>query len=225
MKKLILVSGGLDSGVCLAKAVAEEGPENVTALNAYYGQKHKKEIDCARKLCNHCGVRLLEMDLSQVMQYSDCSLLASSGKEIAKGSYEDQSKHTDGGPVETYVPFRNGVLLSAATAVAISIGATSVVIGAHKDDSTGAVYPDCSLEFIVNERNAIWEGSGKQVILEAPFIHRNKAGIVKEGIRLGVPFALTWSCYEGGEKPCGICGTCIDRQKAFEANGTKDPLL
>lgn len=225
MKKLVLVSGGLDSGVCLAKAVHEEGPENVTALNAYYGQKHKKEIDCARKLCEHYGVRLLEMDISQVMQYSDCSLLESSEKQIVHESYAEQTAKTNGKPVETYVPFRNGVLLSIASAVAISIGATSVVIGAHKDDAAGAAYPDCSPEFIVNERNAIWEGSGKQVILEAPFIHNNKAGVVKEGIRLAVPFELTWSCYEGGEKPCGICGTCIDRQKAFEANGVKDPLL
>lgn len=225
MKKLVLVSGGLDSGVCLAKAVCEDGYENVTALNAYYGQRHKKEIECARTLCDYYGVRLLEMDLSQVMQYSDCSLLASSDKAIEHGDYAEQTAKRNGKPVETYVPFRNGVLLSVASAVALSIGANSVVIGAHKDDSAGAAYPDCSPEFIVSERDAIWEGSGKQVILEAPFIHNNKAAIVKEGLRLNVPFEITWSCYEGGEKPCGECGTCIDRQKAFEANGVIDPLL
>lgn len=225
MKKMVLVSGGLDSGVCLAKSVDEEGADNVTALNAFYGQRHRKEIDCARKLCDYYGVQLLEMDLSQVMQYSDCSLLTSSGKVIAHGDYAEQTEKANGKPVETYVPFRNGVLLSVATAVAISIGASSVVIGAHKDDSVGAAYPDCSPEFIVSERNAIWEGSGKQVILEAPFIHNNKAAIVEEGLRLNVPFEITWSCYEGGEKPCGECGTCIDRQKAFEANGVIDPLL
>ena len=72
---------------------------------------------------------------------------------------------------------------------------------------------------------AVWEGSGHQVKVEAPFVGMNKAGVVKKGLELGVPYELTWSCYEGHDKPCGVCGTCIDRQKAFEANGVTDPLL
>ena len=97
--------------------------------------------------------------------------------------------------------------------------------GAHADDAAGAAYPDCSLDFVTAMNRAIVEGTGGQLRLEAPFVSVNKAQVVKTGLELGVPYQLTWSCYEGGEKPCGKCGTCIDRMKAFEKNGVVDPLL
>ena len=219
---VVLVSGGLDSATCLAKAVEDYGADEVVALNTYYGQKHEKEIKCAEQLAEYYKVRLLKMDLAQVMRYSDCALLKGNA-DIDERSYADQMKEK--GIVSTYVPFRNGVLLSVATAIALSVGATEVWYGAHRDDAAGAVYPDCSERFAHYMDAAIYEGSGGRVKLYAPFIKTNKAGVVREGIRLKVPYEMTWSCYEGGDRPCGKCGTCIDRAKAFAANRIKDPAL
>lgn len=225
-KAVVLLSGGLDSATCLALAVEEFGAENVLALNMYYGQKHDREIKSARAVAAFYGVPYFEMDMSCTMQYSDCSLLKHSDKEIAHKSYGDQLKEKgEGGIVDTYVPFRNGLFLSAAAAFALSKGAGTIIYGAHADDAAGNAYPDCSEEFADVMGKAIWHGSGKKVVLEAPFIRRTKAEVVKEGLRLGIPYDLTWSCYEGGTEPCGQCGTCIDRAKAFEANGVSDPLL
>lgn len=223
MKILVLLSGGLDSATCLGLAVEEAGAGNVSALCTYYGQKHRKEIECARKIAAHYGVKLIEMDLEQVMKFSNCSLLAHSTKKIKHGEYAEQTKETGGKPVETYVPFRNGLFLSVAASVGLSIGAEEIWYGAHADDAAGSAYPDCSLEFVQAMRQAIETGSGGGITIRAPFVEVNKATIVKYGLRLGVPYELTWSCYEGGEKPCGKCGTCIDRAKAFAENGVKDP--
>ena len=222
MNAVVLLSGGLDSATCLARAVSVYGADNVVALNAYYGQKHAKEIECAENIARHYGVRYLKMDLKEVMKYSDCTLLEGNGA-IDKRSYAEQME--DSNTVSTYVPFRNGVLLSVAAAIALSVGANEVWYGAHQDDAAGAVYPDCSVEFADHMDKAIYEGSGKRVRLYAPFINTDKAGVVKTGLELNVPYEMTWSCYEGGDKPCGKCGTCIDRAKAFEANGIKDPAL
>lgn len=221
MKVIVLTSGGLDSATCLAKAIKMYGADEVVALNTYYGQKHDKEIECASKLADYYKVGYLKMDLAQVMKYSDCTLLKGNG-DIEEKPYETQIQ--EHGTVSTYVPFRNGVLLSVAAAIALSVGASEVWYGAHKDDAAGDVYPDCSAEFAAYMNDAIYEGSGKRVVLYAPFINKDKAGVVKEGLELGVPYEMTWSCYEGGEKPCGKCGTCIDRARAFKANGIEDPL-
>ena len=96
--------------------------------------------------------------------------------------------------------------------------------GAHADDSAGNAYPDCSKAFNDAMNTAVYEGSGKQLSIEAPFVGMNKAGVVKLGLEIGVPYELTWSCYEGNDEPCGKCGTCIDRIAAFEANDVKDPI-
>ena len=97
--------------------------------------------------------------------------------------------------------------------------------GAHSDDAAGNAYPDCSDAFNEAMNRAIYLGSGEQLRIEAPFVKWTKADVVKKGLELGVPYALTWSCYEGGEKPCGVCGTCRDRAAAFAANGVPDPAL
>ncbi len=226
MKALVLTSGGLDSTTALALAVRDYGRENVTALSVSYGQKHEKEIAAARAVSEYYGVEQMFLDLSTIFQYSDCSLLQHSDAEIPRESYGDQLEHAGTGkPVSTYVPFRNGLFLSSAASIALSRDCGVIFYGAHADDAAGAAYPDCSPEFNEAMNTAIWEGSGKQLRIEAPFVKMNKAGIVRLGLELGVPYELTWSCYEGGEKPCGKCGTCIDRAKAFAANGIPDPAL
>lgn len=224
MKALVLFSGGLDSSTCLALAVKEAGAENVTALFCYYGQKHQKEAESAKNVASHYGVQLKFLDLSIIFADSNCSLLKKTSHEIPKSSYNEQLKTTDGKPVSTYVPFRNGLFLSAAASIALSLGCEKIFYGAHADDAAGNAYPDTSTEFNEAMARAIFLGSGNALKIEAPFIDKSKAFVVKTGIELKVPFEKTWSCYEGGNVPCGKCGTCIDRKNAFSENGIKDPL-
>ena len=225
MKALVLFSGGLDSSTCLAMAIEKYGRENVLALSISYGQKHQKEINAAKAVAEHYGVQLITLDLARIFEGSDCALLEGSQQDIPKGEYAGQLESTDGKPVSTYVPFRNGLFLSCAASVALSRGCDVIYYGVHSDDAAGSAYPDCSSDFNSHISKAISIGSGEQLRVEAPFVELTKADVVAQGLRLGVPYELTWSCYEGGEKPCGCCGTCIDRAKAFAANGVSDPAL
>ncbi len=225
MKALVLASGGIDSSTCLGLAVERFGCENVIALSISYGQKHDREIQAARAVAAHYDVPLIEQDLTDIFRFSNCSLLRHSDNEIPQAAYSDQINASDGKPVSTYVPFRNGLFLSSAAAIALSNDCSLIYYGAHSDDAAGSAYPDCSEAFNQAMNQAIYEGSGHQLKIEAPFIGLTKADVVACGLKIGVPYELTWSCYEGGEKPCGKCGTCIDRMKAFEANGVKDPAL
>ena len=226
MKALVLSSGGIDSTTALAIAVQKYGHDNVVALSMSYGQKHDKEIEAAKKVADYYNVELLSLDLSKIFKYSNSSLLKQSTEEIPKESYSAQIEETNGEkPVSTYVPFRNGLFLSTAASIALSKDCSVIYYGAHSDDAAGFAYPDCSDVFNNAMNTAIYEGSGHQLKIEAPFINMNKAQVVKMGLELGAPYELTWSCYEGGDRPCGKCGTCIDRQAAFEANGITDPAL
>lgn len=225
MKALVLFSGGVDSTTCLAIAVQQYGRENVLALSVSYGQKHRRELDAAEQIAAYYQVAHRELDLAKIFEGSDCSLLTSSHREIPKESYADQLNTTNGSPVSTYVPFRNGLFLSVAASIALSNGCEVIYYGAHSDDAAGNAYPDCSSEFNDAINSAIHLGSGNQLRVIAPFVGMTKADVVRQGLALGVPYELTWSCYEGGEVPCGCCGTCRDRMKAFEANGVKDPLM
>ncbi len=222
MKALVLFSGGVDSTTCLAMAIDKYGKDKVVALSISYGQKHVKEIEASDKIAEYYGVEHISIDLSKIFEYSDCSLLSSSDKEIPKDTYENQLKGTGGLPVSTYVPFRNGLFLSSAAAIALSKNCDVIYYGAHGDDAAGNAYPDCSDEFNRAMGDAIYIGSGKQLRIYAPFVNKPKSDVVAEGLKLKVPYELTWSCYEGKDKPCGVCGTCIDRRKAFEANGIKE---
>lgn len=224
MKALVLISGGIDSTTCLALAVSKYGNKNVVGLSIYYGQRHDKEIQSADAVCKHYNVEHIKLDLSTMFEFSNCSLLQHSNEEIPEDSYDKQLSQTNGKPVSTYVPFRNGLFLSSAAAIALSKDCSVIYYGAHADDAAGNAYPDCSPAFNNAMNSAIYEGSGKQLQIEAPFINLNKAGVVKMGLELGVPYELTWSCYEGHKKACGKCGTCIDRKNAFLANGVTDPI-
>lgn len=225
MRALVLVSGGIDSTTCLALAVDKYGKENVSALSMYYGQKHNKELECAWKVAEYYGVDYSELDLSLIFKESNCSLLSHSTEDIPRESYAKQLEKTNGVPVSTYVPFRNGLFLSTAASLALSKGCSVIYYGAHSDDAAGNAYPDCSDEFNNAMNEAIYLGSGKQVKIEAPFVKMTKKDVVAKGLELKVPYELTWSCYEGHDKPCGVCGTCIDRKRAFEENGVSDPIM
>ena len=224
MKALVLCSGGLDSTTCLAIAVQKYGAGNVLALSVSYGQKHQKELNAARAVAAHYSVTLKTLDLAAIFEGSNCSLLQGSSEEIPEESYSEQLRKTGGTPVSTYVPFRNGLFLSCAASVALSHGCEEIYYGAHSDDAAGNAYPDCSVAFNDSMNRAIVLGSGNRLRVTAPFIGLNKAQVVARGLALGVPYEKTWSCYEGGERPCGVCGTCRDRLDAFAANGVADPL-
>ena len=115
-------------------------------------------------------------------------------------------------------------IVTRAASVALGRDCEILYYGAHRDDRGDIAYPDCSPEFVAAMHQSIYEGSGGQLSVAAPFISWSKAEIVKRGLELGVPYALTWSCYEGGDEPCGACATCIDRRNAFLQNGAIDPL-
>ncbi len=225
MKALVLFSGGVDSTTCLAIAVDKYSASEVLALSISYGQKHSRETEAAKKIAEYYGVRMKELNLTKIFEDSDCSLLKGSTEDIPEESYSEQLEKTNGAPVSTYVPFRNGLFLSSAASIGLSYNCTEIYYGAHSDDAAGNAYPDCSEEFNESMNRAINTGSGGVLKIIAPFIGMNKAQVVKKGIELNVPYEMTWSCYEGGEHPCGVCGTCRDRAAAFKANGIIDPAL
>ncbi len=224
-KALVLCSGGLDSTTLLAKVVGELGAENVYALSISYGQRHIKEIQSAKAVAKHYKVQQRFLDLTTIFSESNCSLLEHSNESVPHETYAKQLEKADNKPVSTYVPFRNGLFLASAASIALSLSCSKLYYGAHHDDWAGNAYPDCSQAFVNSMNKAVEEGSGGMLCICAPFVNASKAGIVALGIELGVPYELTWSCYEGGKTPCQTCATCIDRQRAFEANGLVDPLL
>jgi 7-cyano-7-deazaguanine synthase len=227
-KALVLSSGGVDSTTCVGIAVKDVGSENVSTVSVFYGQKHNKELECADKVAEFYNVKHYVLDLSNVLQYSNCSLMKNSTEDIPMMSYAEQIEKNGEGKVSTYVPFRNGLMLSAVAALAQSIypdDDVDIYLGAHADDAAGRAYADCSEEFTSAMNTAIVIGTYGKVRVVAPLVNLNKAGVVKLGLSIDVPYKYTWSCYSGGDKPCGHCGTCIDRAKAFEANGISDPAL
>ncbi|MCR5786953.1 MAG: 7-cyano-7-deazaguanine synthase QueC [Acholeplasmatales bacterium] len=224
-RALVLFSGGLDSTTALAMAINKYGKDNVVALSVSYGQKHVKEIEASNKIASYYGVEHIFLDLAKIFAYSNCSLLSQNADiDVPEGDYSKQLQELNGGTLSTYVPFRNGLFLSSAASIALSKNCDIIYYGAHADDAAGEAYPDCSPEFTKAINDAIYLGSGKKVSVVGPFVNMHKADIVKIGLDLKVPYELTWSCYEGHDKACGRCGTCIDRIKAFEANGVKDPI-
>lgn len=225
MKVVVLSSGGLDSTTCVGMACRYYGKENVVTISVLYGQKHDKELQCAKKVAEYYGVPHFVFDLSEVFKWSDCSLLKGSTQEIKHESYAEQLKTET--RVSTYVPFRNGLLLSTAAAIGISLfpdEKVEILYGAHADDYAGNAYPDCSPHFNAAMNSAISIGTGGDVRISAPFLYKDKAGVVKTGLELHVPYELTWSCYEGGDKQCGTCATCLDRKEAFRKNNATDPV-
>ena len=163
MKILVLLSGGVDSTTALAKAIEKVGKENVIALSIIYGQKHDREINSCIEVAKYYGVEHLYLDLTMIFKYSNCSLLKQSNGKIPYESYDEQVRGSNGTPVSTYVPFRNGLFLSASASIAISKGCDIIYYGAHSDDACGNAYPDCSPEFTNFMNKAIYIGSGNQV--------------------------------------------------------------
>lgn len=209
--KLVLLSGGVDSSTALALALSQD--PQVEAISFSYNQKHKElELEAARKIAAYYKVPHQILEVSSVFSGSKSSLNAENDIEVSTGDYATQTE------ANTEVEFRNGIFISILAGIAMQKGALEIYFGAHLDDS-GVIYPDCSPEFIEAMNQAVQLGSGGKVRLTAPFGQVKKKDIVAKGVELGVPYELTYSCYNGVYPPCGKCGTCIDRNKAFLANG------
>lgn len=210
---VLLLSGGLDSSVLLADLLRRG--DRVTALGCDYGSRHnRRELACARRLCQAQHVPFQVLHLGFI---GDCfrSSLLKGGANLPRDPYDKATMR------QTVVPFRNGILLAAAAGFAESRGAQAVALAAHGGDH--AIYPDCREAFLRNMAGAMRLGTYARIRLLRPYVGRTKAWIVARGARLGVDFARTWSCYAGGRRHCGACGTCRERREAFRRAGVPDP--
>lgn len=212
-----ILSGGLDSSTLLYKL--HSVGDDVQALTFLYGQRHEREIQSAQAICRNLGVDHQLVDLSNLKGLLSASALTNT--MITIPNVPETSAHYDTLKV-TVVPNRNAILLSVAVGYATSLGADRVYYGAHASDR--GVYPDCRPEFVRALEYAFRLGTDNSNLrVIAPFIDFSKADIVRLGTKLGVPYGMTWSCYRGGEKHCGVCSSCRERRRAFFEAGVPDP--
>ena len=208
MKALLIYSGGLDSTTllyeyrdCIALAVSFD-----------YGSKHNaREIAYAKLHCNRLGIKHMILPLDFIGKYFRSDLLIGGG-EIPEGSYDDGNMRS------TVVPFRNGIMLAVAAGLAESYGLDTLLIANHSGDH--AIYPDCRPEFIAAYYQAVWAGTYEGIRVVSPYCDITKRDIALRGHALGIDYAETWSCYKGGERHCGKCGTCTERKEALEGFDT-----
>jgi 7-cyano-7-deazaguanine synthase len=213
MKIVILLSGGMDSVTSLYDAHGRH--QILAALSFSYGSKHNaRELPFAELHARRLGIEHLTVPLDFVGEHFQSHLLRGGGS-IPKGHYEEEMMK------QTVVPFRNGIMLAIAAGFGESRGAEGLLIAAHAGDH--AIYPDCREGFMQSMARAIRLGTYEGVELLRPFITMSKAEVTTLGCRLGIDYAETWSCYEGGEVHCGECGTCVERREAFELAGIPDP--
>jgi len=238
----VLLSGGVDSATCVSEAVHNHSRRNVRCVSIDYGQRHITEINHAKQIAEYYGRphEILKVEMPKTM-------LTSPEIGVPQVSY-DELPH---GVSPTYVPFRNGLMLATLASfiagrhfdptqagrqiVGAPEGATErnpeynrdvvIYFGAHAEDAANWAYPDCTPEFIGAMASALWIGTYQKLRLVAPWTHMMKSEIIHRGARLGTPYYLTWSCYEGGELHCGTCSTCRARKDAFKAAGIKDPTV
>ncbi|MFH1458204.1 MAG: 7-cyano-7-deazaguanine synthase QueC [Candidatus Omnitrophota bacterium] len=211
---VVLLSGGLDSAVTLY--IARGGGTKCSCLIFDYGQRHRREIESGKRIARKAGCPFQVLKIS--LPWKGSSLLDRS-MLVPKPASSIPT---------TYVPGRNIIFLSFALSFAESIGASAIFIGAHSQDYSG--YPDCRPEFFRSFAKVVASGTRagiekRKIEVKTPLINKPKAGIIRLGSRLGVPFDLTWSCYRGGRVPCEECDSCFYRAKGFKEAGLKDPLL
>lgn len=215
----VLLSGGIDSATCLYIAVDAVGLGRVMAVSIDYGQRHSRELNHAVDLCHGLGVRHDFIELDKVVPRT---MLTDAESKVPNVSY-DQIQ----GVSPAYVPFRNGLMLSAMASYAQQPewkdDQIDLYFGAHAEDAHNWAYPDCTPEFIGAMANAIYVGTSGRLRLITPLQWMVKREIITLGTELGVPYRMTWSCYKGGIKHCGTCPTCRARQHGFRAAHVLDP--
>ncbi|WP_300302207.1 7-cyano-7-deazaguanine synthase QueC [uncultured Muribaculum sp.] len=210
---VIVLSGGMDSTTLLH----DYKDKIALALTFDYGSNHNaREIDCARINCQRLGIEHIVIPLDFMHQYFHSSLLEGADA-IPEGNYDDANMRS------TVVPFRNGIMLAVACGMAESRGLAKVLIANHSGDH--AIYPDCRPQFIAAMSSAMQAGTYDGITILAPYTDKDKTYIARRGAETGVDFSQTYSCYKGGEKHCGRCGTCVERREAFRLAGIKDPTI
>lgn len=210
---VIVLSGGMDSVTLLH----DMKQRIAVAVTFDYGSNHNpREIECARRQCALLGIPHIVIPLKFMGEYFSSSLL-SGADDIPEGNYDDENMRS------TVVPFRNGIMLSVACGLAESHGLKHVMIANHGGDH--AIYPDCRRGFVDAMSRAMAEGTYDGIDIIAPYTDITKADICRRGAELGVDYSLTYSCYKGGEKHCGKCGTCTERREAFLEAGVPDPTV
>lgn len=221
-KTVVLLSGGMDSST-LAYKVAREDEEPPFCLSIDYAQRHSKELQAAKAIAETLGAELRVLDIRRwgalLASLDADSALVNPDVDVPHGHYADETMR------RTVVPSRNAVLLSLGWSVATAVGARRLATAVHAGDHP--IYPDCRPEFVSALNDALALGTQgyapEELRLDAPFVHLKKEEIAALGAELGVPYELTWSCYEGGELHCGRCGTCVERKEAFALAGVDDP--
>ena len=207
---VLILSGGVDSVTLLY----DEQERIALAISFDYGSKHNaREIPFARLHCERLGIRHITIPLDFMTKYFVSSLLEG-GEEIPEGHYADENMKS------TVVPFRNGIMLSIAVGIAESNGLKYVMMANHGGDHT--IYPDCTPSFVKAFDEAASAGTFVNVHLRSPYTNITKADIARRGKALGINYSETWSCYKGGAKHCGKCGTCVERREAFALAGIED---
>lgn len=215
MKKVVVVfSGGMDSFTLLNQAIKDG--HDVYALSFDYGQKHRRELECSQKVTGQCNIPHKITDITALSELLQSSSLVSPNIEVPEGHYEAENMKS------TVVPNRNMILLSIAIGYAVDIEAEEVWYGAHSGDH--AIYPDCRPEFVEKMNDVATIANFSPVTIFAPYLYKDKSDILKDGIRMGLDYSNTWTCYKGREKACGKCGACVERLEAFGKLGVIDPL-
>jgi len=215
-RAIVLVSGGLDSCVCLAEAVLEF---DVAVLHLNYGQRtERSELAAFTALADHFGIQdRLVVDISYLHDIGGSSL-TDAARPVETGLPGNE------GVPSTYVPFRNANILAIAVSWGEVIGARALFIGAVEEDGSG--YPDCTAEFYAAFAAVVATGTRPETRLEirTPLLTSNKADIVRRGLELGAPLSLTWSCYVEENEACGECESCLQRLRGFDLAGVEDPV-
>lgn len=210
---VVIYSGGMDSFTLLHLARARG--KTVHALSFNYGQRHLRELDYARAVCDEFGIDHRVVDITAIQQLLQGSSLTGDAP-VPEGHYADETMKS------TVVPNRNMILLSLAVGQAVSIGASEVWYGAHGGDH--AIYPDCRPAFVEQMDKVCQIANYEPVRIIAPFLHEDKGEILRQGLALGLDYSRTWTCYNGREQACGRCGSCVERLQAFAAQGVSDPI-
>lgn len=207
---IIILSGGLDSTTMLY----EYKDDIALALSFDYGSNHNaRELAFARLHCERLGIPHIIIPLDFIHQYFRSSLLEGADA-IPEGNYDDNNMRS------TVVPFRNGIMLAIAAGMAETRGLSRIMMANHAGDH--AIYPDCRQSFVDAMNQAIMAGTYEGITLFTPYTNLTKADIARHGKALGIDYSETWSCYKGGEKHCGKCGTCTERREALREAGIID---
>lgn len=217
MKGIVIASGGMDSATLAYSLAAED--DDITLVGFDYGQRHSRELRAMLTIAIRLDAPADIIDLREMGARIGGSALTDTDVVVPDGHYAEESMRA------TVVPNRNAIMLSIATGMAVAAGADYVAIGVHAGDHF--IYPDCRPKFIAALEMAFVYGNEGHAVrgfhLHAPFVAWSKRDIVHRGQLLGVPWADTWSCYKGGDRHCGTCGTCYERQEAFRDAGVADP--